>query len=168
MIKQFVPSDVCLRCLGCCRFEEQDSAWVPCLLEEEMQFLLDKDIPPACISLQRKLLAEPHAQGSGYLCPFLDAESNRCKVYGFRPFECQLYPFLLVMRNKRALLTVDLNCPYAKEKLNSQEFKEYTAYLESFLNSPAQLRILKDNPQLLAAYEEVLELLELTPFDEAA
>jgi hypothetical protein len=62
---------------------------------------------------------------------------------------------------------VDLNCPYAKEKLNSQEFKDYVQYLSDFLNAPAQVELLKDNPHLLAAYEDVLDVIELNSGDEA-
>jgi hypothetical protein len=58
-------------------------------------------------------------------------------------------------------LTIDLNCPYVKENLKSEKFKEYTEYLSAFLNSPKQVRVLKDNPQVLQAYEEVLNILEL-------
>ena len=28
-LKQFVPSEVCLKCKGCCRYKEADSAWRP-------------------------------------------------------------------------------------------------------------------------------------------
>jgi hypothetical protein len=59
------------------------------------------------------------------------------------------------------ILTVDLNCPYIKENINAQSFKEYSDYLVKFLNSPAQVKLLKDNPQVLQAYEEVSEIIEL-------
>ena len=84
-----------------------------------------------------------------------------------RPFECQLYPFLLNLRGKKIILTVDLNCPYVKEKMNTPEFKEYVSYLTAFLNSPEQLEILKDNPHILQAYEDVREIVELNFPDTA-
>ena len=161
MIKQFIPQEVCLKCQGCCRFKEQDSVWSPCLLDEEIQNFLDKNIPPACLSLDKKLIPLPNPQGEGYICSFFDVQGNKCKIYEFRPFECQLYPFLISLRNKKVLLTVDLNCPYIKEKINSKEFKEYTDYLTNFLNSPKQLELLKDNPHIIRAYEEVLDVIEL-------
>jgi Fe-S-cluster containining protein len=167
MIKQFVPEEFCLKCLGCCRFKEQDSVWAPCLLEEEAQDLMDKDIPAAYISSQRKIMLLPDGQEDNFVCPFLEAKENKCKIYSLRPFECQLYPFLINLRQKRVLLTVDLNCPYLKEKINTPGFKEYVEYLTSYLNSPQQLRRLKDNPQVLQAYEEVTELIELNLDDSA-
>jgi len=161
MLKQFVPEEVCLKCQGCCRFKEADSVWLPCLLDEEVQDLLDKDIPAAYINIKRQILPIPNPKGEGFICAFLGADNNKCKIYLSRPFECQLYPFLISLRNKKALLTVDLNCPFVSEKLNSPEFKEYTDYLTTYLNSPKQLKMLKSNPQILQAYEDVLDVVEL-------
>ncbi|RJP29459.1 MAG: YkgJ family cysteine cluster protein [Candidatus Omnitrophota bacterium] len=166
-IKQFIPRDVCLSCKGCCRFLRADSVWSPCLLDEEIQDLLGKNIPAANISINKKLLLVQAPDGQGYLCPFLKIKDNKCSIYNFRPFECQLYPFLLNLRHGKIILTVDLNCPYVKEKLKSKEFKEYVDYLNEFLNSPAQLEIIKDNPHILQTYEEVLEIIELSPPDGA-
>lgn len=161
-IKQFIPQEFCLNCKGCCRFKEMDSVWRPCLLDEEIQEFLDKDIPPASISIERKLMLIPDPkQENSYICPFLDVEENRCKIYEFRPFECQLYPFLISLRNNKIFLTVDLNCPYVKEVIHKKEFKEYTEYLSTFLNTPTCKRMLKDNPHLIQAYIEVLDILEL-------
>jgi len=167
MIKQFVPQEICLKCQGCCRFREANSVWSPCLLDEEIQDLLDRKMPPANISPDRKIQPIPDPKKDGFICPFLTAQDNKCKIYESRPLECKLYPFLISIRDKKVLLTVDLNCPYAKEKLNSKEFKEYAQYLSAFLNSARQKIILKDNPQIIQAYEEVLDVIELENINEA-
>lgn len=161
MIKQIVPQEVCLECQGCCRFKQINSVWSPCLLDEEIQDLLDREIPPAFISANKKLLPIPNPQGEGFICPFLDIQDNKCKIYSFRPFECQLYPFLINLRRGKVILTLDLNCPYVKVHLKTDAFKKYTQYLIAFLNSPAQIELLKRNPQLIQAYEEVLDIMEL-------
>lgn len=166
MIKQLLPNAVCLKCQGCCRFSTVDSVWLPCLLDEETQDLLDRDIPPVSMSLNKKINPIPNPQGDGFICAFLEAKDNKCKIYDFRPFECQLYPFLISLRDKKVILTVDLNCPYVRDNLKTQEFKEYTGYLITFLNSPAQLKTLKDNPQIIQAYEKVLDVIELKMPDE--
>ena len=165
MIKQFVPQSACLQCQGCCRFKEMDSVWTPCLLEEEVQDLIDKHIPPAYINMQRKIRPVPNPKGEGFVCAFLEAESNKCKIYGMRPFECQLYPFLINLRQKKVVLTVDLNCPYVKENMHKKEFKGYVAYLSAYLNAPQQVEMLKDNPQIIQAYEDVLDVIELKSLD---
>ncbi|MFH1640750.1 MAG: YkgJ family cysteine cluster protein [Candidatus Omnitrophota bacterium] len=165
-IKQLIPEDYCLKCRGCCRFKNADSVWSPCLLDEEIQELLDKKIPPACISYGKKLMPVPNPEGEGFICPFLELKDNRCKIYELRPFECQLYPFLINLRGGKVILTLDLNCPYVVANLKSEEFKKYTDYLTSFLNSPGQLQLLKENPQIIQAYEEVVDIIELDSPDE--
>ncbi|MDD4899584.1 MAG: YkgJ family cysteine cluster protein [Candidatus Omnitrophica bacterium] len=166
MIEQFVPQEICLKCQGCCRFREENSVWAPCLLDEEVQALLEKENLPACtISLNKRINPVANPEGEGFICPFLNRQ-NQCRIYSCRPFECQLYPFLINLRNKKVLLTVDLNCPYVKENLKSKEFKDYSEYLAAFLDSPEQKKILHENPQLLVAYEEVSEIIELNIEDE--
>ena len=124
--------------------------------------LIDKEgIPAAALSIDRRLQLVTSPGKEGFFCPFLKIEDNKCQIYNLRPFECQLYPFLLSLRGKKVLLTVDLNCPYVKDKINTPEFKEYTDYLAQYLNSPECLDILRDNPQALQAYEEVLDVVEL-------
>lgn len=161
MIKQFVPSEFCLNCRNCCRFRDEKSVWSPCLLDEEIQVLLEHKIPPAAISLDRRLLLIPDPCGEGFICPFLNNQDNKCRIYKIRPFECALYPFLLNMRNGRVLLTVDLNCPYVGKTMDTPQMKDYITYLTAYLNSPGQLRMFKDNPQIVQAYEQVKEVAEL-------
>ena len=167
MIKQFVPQEFCLKCRGCCRFKEANSVWSPCLLDEEIQQLLDRPgIPVASISIDRRIQPIANPDGADFVCPFLKIPSNQCQIYDLRPFECQLYPFLINLRKGKVLLTVDLNCPYVYEKINSPEAKDYIVYLTHYLNSTALRAMLKDNPQIIQAYEEVREVAELSLPDE--
>ncbi len=166
MIEQILPQEVCLKCRGCCRFKKINSAWSPCLLDEEIQDLLDKDIPGAFISADKKLLLVQNPQGEDFVCPFLNIKDNKCKIYGLRPFECQLYPFLISLRQGKVILTLDLNCPYVNKHLKDTDVKKDTYSLIAFLNSPACLKTLKDNPQIIQAYEEVMDIIELELSDE--
>lgn len=42
--KQFVPSNVCLSCDGCCRFKQSDSRWRPHMTKEEQRIALQYNI----------------------------------------------------------------------------------------------------------------------------
>jgi len=161
MIKQVVPQEVCLECQGCCRFSEQDSVWLPCLLNEEMQELLKKDFLPSLISCDKKIRSLPNLAQNNFVCSFSQPKDNKCAIYAFRPFECQLYPFVINRKADKVFLALDLRCPFIKENLESQEFKEYIRYLTSFFNSPRTIEILKSNPQIIQIYEDVLNLTEL-------
>lgn len=169
MIKQFVRSEFCLnKCNYCCRFSQPDSIWSPSLLDEEIKEFLKNNICSSVISQSKKIKLIPFPKESNsnltfriFICPFLNYQDSKCKIFSSRPFECQLYPFLINRRNKKIFLAVDLGCPFIKENLYSQEFKEYTQYLADFLNNPHQLNRLKDNPQIIQAYQEAKDLIEL-------
>ncbi|MFH0763344.1 MAG: YkgJ family cysteine cluster protein [Candidatus Omnitrophota bacterium] len=161
-LKQFVPQEVCLKCRGCCRFAEADSVWLPCLLDEEVVVLADNAaIPAVSVSAAKRIMPVANPAGEGFLCPFLNSKDNKCAIYDIRPFECRLYPFLLNLRGSKVILTVDLNCPYIEDNIRTPAFKKYSEELAAFLNSPQQVKILKENPHLLQAYEEVAEVIEL-------
>ncbi|MBL7151578.1 MAG: YkgJ family cysteine cluster protein [Candidatus Omnitrophica bacterium] len=168
MIKQFVPQEACLNCRRCCRFSDSNSVWLPCLLNEEIESFADKPgIPAVSISADKRIVPVANSAQDGFLCPFLNTGDNKCRIYEARPFECRLYPFLINLRDRKVLLTVDLNCPYIRGNIQSADFKRYSQDLAAFLNLPEQLKTLKENPQLLQAYEEVAEVVELgLPQDE--
>ena len=172
MIKQFVASDYCLKqCRCCCRFSQQESVWSPCLLDEEIEELSKHNIPPSVITQNKKIRLAPFPKennadlpahiGPIYVCPFLNTQNNKCEIYIIRPLECQLYPFLINKRDKKVFLSVDLGCPYIKENLETKRFKEYAQYLFDLLNNSGNLGLIRNNPQIIQAYEDARDLFEL-------
>lgn len=162
MIKQILPSKFCLECQGCCRFNSSESIWSPRILKEEIKDFLKNNLPPALLSQDSlKIRLIPFREQNNFLCPFLILENNKCKIYDFRPFECQLYPFLFNRKDNRVYLAVDLKCPFIKENLEKQNFKEYTQYLIQLFDRPQWLNALKNSPQIIQEYEQVLDLEEL-------
>lgn len=161
MIEQFVPQEACLKCQGCCRFAQEDSVWVPSLLNEEIEKLLKGSFPPSLLSLDKKIRAISFKNEGIYICALFNPEENKCKIYEYRPFECQLYPFLINRKEDKVFLALDLKCPFAKDKVNTREFQEYSRYLSGLLKTPQYLEILKNNPHAIQAYAEVLDLSEL-------
>ena len=172
MIKQFVPSDYCLnKCRMCCRFSQQESVWSPCLLDKEIEELPKHNIPASVITPGKKIRLAPFPEknnsnlpahiGPIFVCPFLNTQNNKCEIYVLRPFECQLYPFLINKKDKKVFLSVDLGCPYAKENINSAGFQEYTQRLFELLNKADYLGAIRKNPQIIQAYEDALDLREL-------
>lgn len=160
MIKQFIPQNYCLSCQGCCRFAQVDSVWSPCLLDEDLKELAKNNLSPSIISSRKKIRLIPFHKQDNFICPLLGLDS-KCKIYSFRPFECQLYPFLLNRKGRKVFLAIDLNCPYAKGNLKAPAFKKYTRYLAGLLGRPRRLSALKNNPQVIQEYPEVLNLVEL-------
>lgn len=160
-IKQVIPQDYCLKCLGCCRFAQQNSCWLPSLLNAEIDKLIRRYIPPVIVSSEKSIIAIPSPRDNNYVCPFLSLEDNKCKIYDLRPFECQLYPFLIHKNKGEIFLSLDLRCPFAKENRVQVFFKEYEKYLTAILQDPEAIKTFEQNPQIAKAYPDVLNLAEL-------
>ena len=86
-----------------------------------------------------------HSQENKYLCSFFNIEQNSCDIYKNRPFDCQLYPFLLNFKKEELFLAVDLNCPFVEKNSTSQLFQDYVEYLKDlFKSSPVKEMITKN------------------------
>lgn len=170
MIKQFVPQQACLECRGCCRFAQEDSAWVPSLLNEEIEHFLNEGVTATLITPQKKLKMVPFPKQKVYLCPLFHYEENKCKAYDLRPLECRLYPFLICAGEgakasggtRKFYLAADANCPFLKEQDKTADFKEYVRYLVSLLQNPPYAELLRNNPHIIQSYAEVSKIQELS------
>lgn len=161
MIKQLVPEEVCLKCRGCCRFLSPDTQWAPGLLNQEIAALAKETLPACLISSAKRIIPEYSQLGQNYLCPLLSEKDNQCKIYSFRPFECQLYPFIINRSQGKVFLAIDLNCSFVEENLKTQEFASYLEYLSAFLKAKEQKLQLKNNPHIIQAYPGVKNLFQL-------
>ena len=149
-LKQYVDSEFCLTCRGCCRYSDNPSIWSANLLEQEKGALNLEGI---------RLIIHNHS----YICPLLEPKTHLCRIYARRPLECRLYPFLINRCGSKLYLGLDLNCLFIKDKANSREFKDYADYLIGYLREPAVLAMLKNNRQNFSAYpaDNVMNLREL-------
>lgn len=161
MIKQFVPSRVCVKCLGCCRFIEADNVWQPLLLESEAETLAKSKELACFITQDKKICLVPSKNQDIFYCAFFDACKNKCKIYLKRPFDCQIYPFLINRKDKKVFLSVDLNCQFINENIKSKSFQKYAGYLAKLLTSKKYRSILKDNPLVIQCYPEAKDITEL-------
>jgi hypothetical protein len=77
--------------------------------------------------------------------------------------ECRLYPFLVNSRDEKLYLSVDLNCPFVKGKINNKEFKKYLNYLIRYLLKPPVSSTLNKSRKIFPTYsaEQVVNLAEL-------
>lgn len=152
-IKQIVPQEICLICDGCCRFIEKESLWRPVFTPEEKSRInnnlsLDKDHKINVIHYKKT-----------NICPCFSVEQNLCKVYNLRPFDCQLYPFLLIRSGSKVCLGLDQKCPFTKTFLSDKGRDKYIRYLEKELTSENTKDWLRNNPSLFGvADSDVLEL----------
>ena len=159
-----MSSQVCLKCDGCCRFKEPGTIWRPKLTDEETAILkqsglADKIFSPQNLDDEKFIKTKP---GCGeHLCQFFNPDDHACAIYGSRPFECELYPFVLSKAEQRLGLYMHLNCPFVQEQYQQDHMKAYKSYLKDFfLREDARL-FLKRNSRFLNDYSSYKEELEL-------
>ena len=162
-LKQFVSPQACAVCDVCCRFSERISAWHPRVTQRELSTFIENGYPPVFFSAEKNIRAV--IAGDIFACPFFAPLENACSVYRLRPFECRLYPFLLSRGRDGIYIGVDTQCPYAKERLSTEELKRYTVYLREALATEDMAEMFVHNPHLIGDYstEESIVILEELP-----
>lgn len=168
-LKPFVPEGFCLSCQGCCRYPARDTVWAPLFLFEEILELTQANILPSCIFTHPDARAKTAAridlveEDLTFICPCLETKTNKCKIYSSRPFDCQLYPFLLASRGNEAYLAIDTKCPYGVKARDSREFRDHVRYLEGFLTSKEFLKLAGNDPGIVQHYAQDVEFLLALP-----
>lgn len=157
-LKQFIPQNFCLSCDGCCRYAEKNTAWAPLFVFEEIAGLVTGDIVPPSLFAHKDIHRGEAARvdlaraGEQFICPCFDLGNNQCKIYAYRPFDCRLYPFLLLRSEGKVYLAADEKCPFIKKTGKSAEAEKYIAYLAGFLSSAQFLKWVKANPEIVQEY----------------
>ena len=141
ILKAFVPSRVCLKCDGCCRYKEADSIWRPAGGIKTIQ------------------TCERH------FCEFFNGKDNTCGIYAKRPFECALYPFILSQTPDAVKVYVHLACPYVQDHLPRADYVAHVAYLKEFFRRGDIREFLSRNKSMFHDYSvyavELLYLFDL-------
>ena len=155
ILKQFVPSKVCLACDGCCRFSDAQSCWRPKVTKAEIQAAAlpgkkGTTFPHDVIDSENAIRTIPNKDL--HICYFLQMSSNACGIYPHRPLECQLYPFILTGDQKQLKVNVHLACPYVQKYRNTPDFVIYVEELKIFFRQKATLRFLEGYLPLSHAY----------------
>ncbi len=161
--RQFVPSLVCLACDGCCRFSDDESPWRPKIAQEEIDAVKKEELP-------NKDLSHDFVDGNNSIktatcdgqtiCRFLLAEANTCDIYVFRPFECQLYPFVLTRKDNGISVAVHLACPFIQKNHGKEYYLQYVGYIKEFLNRQDVLNFIQQSSSLISDYKNEQKELE--------
>ena len=155
-MKQYLSSEVCLSCEGCCRFDKEKSDWRPKVGKSEEKSILEN------LTLDKKIIVKELVEKGGYLkdklchgmyhCTFFNSEDTTCGIYHNRPFECRLYPFVLTRWNEKSAVCVHLPCPYIQKTKGSLEYDQYVLYLKDFFKKQEVEALLKNNSHLFGQY----------------
>lgn len=157
-LDQWVPSSVCLKCQGCCRYARHSGVWAPFFLYEEIMELVRGNIVPCSVfshpdvAKGRGGRIQTENRGEYFYCPCFDVKRNACAIYARRPLDCQLYPFLLARKEGKAFLAVDKKCPHVARNRSDPSWPVYVDYLFSSLESDTFLRQARNDPGIVADY----------------
>ncbi len=141
-LQQFVPSSVCLKCEGCCRFQAADSLWRP--KWDKKEFIDDHNYVSTI------------ADCGKHLCRFFNKQDSTCRTYRERPFDCELYPFLLSQGHTGIDVHVHLACPYIQDHEADAALHQYVQYLRLFFARPDIRDFLKRHRSLVQDYGPVV------------
>jgi Fe-S-cluster containining protein len=171
MLDSLIPSEVCLSCRGCCRFAERGSVWSPLFLYEEIEKLVADDLVPACLfshsgaSLKKASRIDGVEIDDQLYCSCLDTRSNACKIYSHRPLDCRLYPFLLLKKDGKVFLALDVKCPFAADPRQAPTLSSWQNEVMRFVSTPEFKKTVRRNPEILQAYPGDFKILAPLSFD---
>lgn len=155
-LKQFVPSQACLKCEVCCRYPERKTAYVPYFFPEEIENIAPKDRSFTAIGNKLDLKTPPVPHRDRFICQFFVPAKNRCRIYPNRPLDCRFYPFMLTYGRdfESVVLALDTKCPYCRDKFDSKELKGYADYLVKFLDSIEMVEMINRNKNFINDFQE--------------
>jgi len=98
-VKNIVNSKICLKCRGCCYFDENEKYLAPFFSNEELSKISSKTFRDNFKKKSGKLLQIKLSIADDKIgklkCPLLDEKTHQCLIYEKRPFECMLWPFFI-------------------------------------------------------------------------
>ncbi len=164
-MKQIIHHDQCKRCGECCRFRESRQDFAPIFTVEELDAIrqVRDDMPEFnpfketdnIFQIRLKEAQKPTPLYP-YVCPFLDEDAYSCTIYDVRPFDCRVWPFIVlrVQETGQVLLAhfTGSSC-LAMAEVQPQDFSAYEAYMEEMVSSEDFLAFLRKYPQIIWDHE---------------
>jgi len=150
-IAQLIPQDICLSCDVCCRYAEQFSIWTPFVLKEEVADFETYDILPGFMETSCGTNIRAVKNNGIYACPFFNKDGSACAIYNTRPFDCQLYPFVISYSQDYAaiILAADCQCPYIAGEKNATAVIKHAAALRDIIEKEEIATLVYENKGLI-------------------
>lgn len=168
-VPQFVPQHVCLSCDKCCRFESEKTHWRAQIavdeaykLRREKPALADKIFSKQAVSPDGHFASKPSTNSKNFPCEcvFFNHQDNTCSIYTDRPFECELYPFLLRIKENKIFLSFHWACPHMQNEYGTEKYKAYLEKIIAYFQQPMIVKLINENRHLAADYDEYNDEIE--------
>lgn len=154
MLNELISREDCANCKICCKFELDELIDAPTFTREQMQYIknnINKDLKFTKINniYQIKLIKYK----SKYKCPLL-SETGCMLPNKYRPFDCESWPFYVMKKDKKFVITKSNDCPIFSRIDN----KMLTNFIEKKFLEIAK-KIVKNNPSMITEYNRCLDIL---------
>ena len=146
-LKKLLDLKNCIKCQECCKFKKNDAVWAPIFSRTETNAIFKE--------YKIKIAYRRHGQSLNYfqprlvksqknpricVCPFLNEKKYSCSIEKLKPFDCQIWPFVLMKNKKKDAINLvyygKKYCP-GLANIGKRRFETYKKYLVNFckLNS---------------------------------
>ncbi len=139
-LDNFMDSQTCLDCDGCCRFHDKGSIWVPYGINT--------------IAYQ-----------DYFICERFDPQLNKCKEYNNRPFDCRIYPFLLHKDKDKFFLALHMQCIFLQE-MSSEKLDKLCENMATFFKKKETKEFLKKNKNMFVSYPGEIRITHSLTLDD--
>jgi len=151
--EEIISYEDCLKCRKCCIFPKAIPQGAPIITRSELESIdLTNRQQIKINSLSKNTAQFVLVSDNGFLkCPFLNEKFYQCKIYGKHPFDCRIFPFMLVRRTDKSgiYLGYDETCPSIIRKKKSLTFIYYCQELLNFFSTRKARIFFKKYPELI-------------------
>lgn len=154
MLSGILEKSECAGCRLCCTFDAYGLWLTPYISEDTAQLIREKYKPSQCfIRKDSHLLLRMEQNADGlFPCPLLDPEKG-CIMEDDKPFDCKIWPLMLMEKDGKRVITLSAECPVLSEK-PLEEIK-----LSAERLAPAIFSYADTEPKTVRKYSEGYEVL---------
>lgn len=141
----------CQACRRCCRFDPDEMEDAPTFNDKQKERAM-RDFAEADIRFQQRgklwqIMLQKIPGQEKYICPVFDAASARCRVYDYDIFDCRTWPYYIMRKDGRIVMTLSPDCPVVNEK-----DREMLVRFAKETIGPRMIEAVKQNPDLITDY----------------
>lgn len=145
MLTEILSRESCAECKVCCVFDRED-CWEMPLIKPDLAAAIEKDYPG--VKMKKTGVCnvfEPDFGEDGLAsCPMLTEKG--CKLGENKPFDCRIWPFRIMKRDKLLLLTLSPVCETVSN-LPVSKISEFAGKISDKIFEEA-----KSNPEMIKDY----------------
>ncbi|MCM1335705.1 MAG: hypothetical protein NC084_11485 [Bacteroides sp.] len=146
MLKEILSPESCAACRLCCTFDESDLWEIPVFSAALGERVARErpELPLLPYGVKSRVLKTPLGADGLARCPALSERG--CTLGENKPFDCMIWPFRVMEREGRRLLTISSLCA-PSQKIDREKL---AAFAEKLL--PTVRKEIEENPDVIKPY----------------